>query len=83
MKFLIEWHTKPKYREKLNNLLDEWKLPREIKHLIPPHHVVGGHRGVSVIEVDNAEIIQKDLGFFMDYVDFVVTPIRPLLSVPE
>ena len=83
MKFLIEWHTKPKHREKLNKLIEEWKPPDEFKFLIPPHHVVGGHRGMGVIEVDDVEIIQKGLGFFMDYVDFVVTPIRPLLPVPE
>ncbi len=80
MKFLIEWHTKPKHREKLNKLIEKWKPPSKFKFLIPPHHVVGGHRGIGVIEVDDVEILQKGLGFFMD---FVVTPIRPLLPVPE
>ncbi len=79
MKFLVEWHTKTKYREKLNKLLEEWKSPDELKFLFPPHHVAGGHRGMAVIEADDVEIIQKGLGFFMDYVDFVLTPIRPLL----
>jgi len=83
MKFLVEWHTKTKYREKLNKLLEEWKPPNGFKFLIPPHHVVGGHRGMGVIEADDVEIIQKGLGFFMDYADFVVTPIRPLISVPK
>ena len=83
MKFLIEWHTKPKHREKLNKLLDEWKPPREIKFLFPPHHVVAGHRGMAVVEVDNVEAIQKGLRVFLNYVDYVVTPILPLLSVRE
>jgi len=83
MKFLIEWHTKPKHRKKLNNLIEKWKPPDEFKFLIPPHHVVGGHRGMAVIEVDNVEIIQEGLGFFLDYAGFVVTPIRPLLPAPE
>jgi hypothetical protein len=83
MKFLIEWHNKPKYREKLLKLLDEWKPPREIKFLIPPHFVVAGHRGMAVVEVDNVEIIQKSLRVFLDYVGYVVTPILPLLPVRE
>ena len=83
MKFLIEWHNKPKYREKLRKLLGEWKPPREVKFLIPPHNVVAGHRGMAVVEVDNVEIIQKSLGVFLDYVDYVVTPILPLLPVSE
>ncbi|MHA1955545.1 MAG: DUF3303 domain-containing protein [Candidatus Thorarchaeota archaeon] len=83
MKFLIEWHTKPKYREKLLKLLDEWKPPDEWKILFPPHSVVGGHRGMGVIEVDNVEIIQDGLRVFLDYADYVVTPITPLLPDRE
>ncbi len=83
MKFLIEWHNKPKNREKLLKLLDEWKPPRDLKYLFPPHSVVAGHRGLSVVEVDNVQIIQDSLRVFLNYIEYVVTPILPLLPDSE
>lgn len=78
MKFLVEWHSKPKNRKALMKILETWKQPDALKTLFAAHYCVGANRGFAVFETDNAEAIQEGLRVFLDHTDYVVTPILPM-----
>ncbi|MFX1562930.1 MAG: DUF3303 domain-containing protein [Promethearchaeota archaeon] len=80
MKFLIEWYRDPEHLQTVTKLLEKWKQPKDWKVPFPAHYCAASSRGFFVLEVDSAETIQKGLEPFLDYVDFVVTPILPLFT---
>ena len=83
MKFLIEWEAKPKHRQALLKLLETYKQSEDLKTLFPAHYCVGASRGFSVVEAENTDVLQDGLRQFMDYLSYVVTPIRPLFPKGE
>lgn len=78
MKFLIEWHMKPKYRKEANKALEKFEQPKEMKTVFAAHHCVASNRGVAVVEAEDAGVIHKTLSVMLDYTNFKVTPILPL-----
>jgi hypothetical protein len=72
---LIEWNIKPKYRRDVMKAWKEYKQHKDVKTVFPIHNCVGSNRGVAIVESDSTEAVQETLGFFIDYVNFVVTPL--------
>ncbi len=78
MKFLIEWESKPEDRQTLLKILKEYKQPEDVKTIFPIHSCVGSGRGVAIAETDSAEALHKSLSFFLNHINYVVTPIIPI-----
>lgn len=75
MILLIEWEVNPKYRNDIMQAWKEYKQHEDVKTIFPVHNCVGSNRGVAIVESDSAEAVEDTLSFFVDYVNFVVTPL--------
>ncbi len=80
MKFLIEWHLKPKYRKEAAKAIEKFEQPKELKTVFAAHNCVASNRGISVVEADDAKVIQRTFTPLLDYANFTVTPILPLFT---
>lgn len=78
MKYLIEWHIKPKYREEANKATEKFKQPKELKTVFAAHNCVASFRGLAVVETDDVKVIQKTLSPMLDFASFTVTPLLPI-----
>jgi hypothetical protein len=72
---LIEWEVKPKYREDVLKAWKNYKQHEAVKTILPVHNCVGSTRGVAVVETNSTEGLEATLRPFLDYVNFVVTPL--------
>lgn len=75
MLLLVEWEVKAKYRKDLMKAWKEYEQHKDVKTILPVHNCVGSTRGVAVVETDSAEALEATLAPFVDYVNFVVTPL--------
>ena len=78
VRFLIEWEIKPKYRKDANKALEKFEQPKEVKTIFAAHNRVASSTGIAVVEADDAMLIHNTLSPMMDFVNFKVSPIRPL-----
>jgi len=70
---------KPKYRKDASKALENYKQPKELKTVFAAHNCVASHRGIAVFETDDAKLIHKTLSLLLDFMNFEVTPILPVL----
>ncbi len=78
MKYLIEWHIKPKHREKAAKAIEKFQQPKELKTIFAAHNCVASNRGIAVVETDDIMAIQKTFSPMLDFTEFTVTPILPV-----
>lgn len=78
VRFLIEWHIKPKYRKEAAKAIEKFEQPKELKTVFAAHNCVASNRGIAVVEAEDAKVIQKTFNPMLDYADFTVTPVLPL-----
>ncbi|MFW9789451.1 MAG: DUF3303 domain-containing protein [Candidatus Thorarchaeota archaeon] len=80
MKYLVEWHIKPKHRKEAVKAADVFKQPKEMKTILAAHQCVASNRGVAVIDVDDVKLIHDTFRDMLSFMEFKVTPVIPLFS---
>jgi len=86
VKYLVSWTWKPKDGAAVTERFSQWKPVEGTKFLFPIHTVIGANKAFTITEVDDIEVLAKNIQPWTDLCTFKVSPImdtRELMALSE
>ena len=75
MKFLLMWSWAPKNAKEVTERFKKWTPVGDIKFLFPLHTIIGANREFTIVDAENAELMQRNVNPWTDLCTFEFYPI--------